>query len=160
MTSLYFITHLEAIVDPETPIERWDLSAKGIERMRKFAASPTPANIKAIWSSTEAKAIEAAGTLAGALGLGIRVAKELGENDRSATGFLPPEEFETVEKRFPKSQPTIQKAIWRLLLMALSARCFSVPHREFLSADIMISHFRDISGGRPCRSFALRKAGH
>ena len=100
MTTLYFITHPEVVVDPETPIERWNLSTRGIERMRRFAASPIPANVGAIWSSTETKAIEAAGILAGALGLGIRVSKELGENDRSATGFLPPTEFETVADSF------------------------------------------------------------
>ncbi|MGW6781034.1 histidine phosphatase family protein [Brucella pseudogrignonensis] len=100
MTKLYFITHPEVVVDPDTPIERWNLSAQGIDRMREFAASPVPANVGAIWSSTETKAIEAAGILAGALGLGIHVSKELGENDRSATGFLPPAEFETVADSF------------------------------------------------------------
>jgi broad specificity phosphatase PhoE len=100
MASLCFITHPEIVVDPETPVDRWHLSARGIERMREFASSPIPSNVGAIWSSTETKAIEAAGILAGALGLGIRVSKELAENDRSATGFLPPTEFETVADRF------------------------------------------------------------
>jgi broad specificity phosphatase PhoE len=100
MATLLFITHPEVIVDPEKPIERWNLSAQGIDRMRAFSVSPIPENVRAIWSSTETKAIEAAGILAGALGLGIRVSRDLGENDRSATGFLPPKEFEAVADGF------------------------------------------------------------
>lgn len=100
MASLYFITHPEVVVDPETPIERWNLSPRGIERMRAFAASSIVSNVGAVWSSTETKAIEAAGILAGALGLGIQVSNNLGENDRRATGFLPPPEFEAVADSF------------------------------------------------------------
>jgi broad specificity phosphatase PhoE len=53
-----------------------------------------------VWASTECKAIEAAGILAAARGLGVGVRDDLGENDRSATGFLPPAEFERVADAF------------------------------------------------------------
>lgn len=53
-----------------------------------------------VWSSAEAKAIEAAGILAARLGVGVNVDEDLGENDRTATGFLPPDEFETVVDAF------------------------------------------------------------
>ena len=56
--------------------------------------------VTSVWSSTEAKAIEAAGILAARLGLGVNVDEDLGENDRSATGFLPPDEFENVADAF------------------------------------------------------------
>ena len=68
--------------------------------MRAFSQSSIPSKVRSIWSSTETKAIEAAGILAGALGLGIGVSRDLGENDRSATGFLPPKEFESVADAF------------------------------------------------------------
>lgn len=100
MPTLLFITHPEVVVNPDIPIERWHLSASGTDRMRAFSRSPTTSNVRAIWSSTETKAIEAAGILAGALGQGVRVSKDLGENDRSATGFLPPAEFESVADAF------------------------------------------------------------
>lgn len=100
MARLYFITHPEVTIDPRTPVGRWGLSGRGIARMREFSSSRVPEDVRAIWSSTETKAIEAAGILAGALGLGIDVCKALGENDRSATGFLPPQEFEAVADRF------------------------------------------------------------
>lgn len=100
MSYLYFITHPEVVVDAETPVERWHLSASGIARMRTFARQPALSGVRAIWSSTETKAIEAAGILAAALGLGVSVSRALGENDRSATGFLPPAEFEQVAHAF------------------------------------------------------------
>ena len=68
--------------------------------MRHFAESPVVANVSSVWASTEAKAIEAAGMLAARFGIGVRVASDLGENDRSATGFLPPAEFEKVADAF------------------------------------------------------------
>jgi broad specificity phosphatase PhoE len=56
--------------------------------------------LTSIWSSSEAKAIEAAGLLAAGFGLPVQVDERLGENDRSATGFLPPAEFERVADSF------------------------------------------------------------
>jgi broad specificity phosphatase PhoE len=100
MSTLYVITHPEVVVDPGSPVERWHLSGPGIDRMRAFSRSPVTAGVRTIWSSTETKAIEAAGILASALGIGLRVSKDLGENDRSATGFLPPAEFEAVADAF------------------------------------------------------------
>ena len=100
MRKLIFITHPEVTVDPWIDVRRWRLSDAGLARMRVFAGSPIVANVASVWSSTEAKAIEAAGILAARFGLGIQVDENLGENDRSATGFLPPEEFEKVTDSF------------------------------------------------------------
>ncbi|QQV78875.1 histidine phosphatase family protein [Sphingomonas aliaeris] len=68
--------------------------------MRAIAALPMIAGVGAIWASTETKAIEAAGILSAAHGLGIQVAEDLGENDRTSTGFLPPSEFERAADAF------------------------------------------------------------
>jgi broad specificity phosphatase PhoE len=100
LTTILFITHPEVVVDPGQPVPRWHLSAKGIERMRVFAASAEVAHVRAVWASEETKAIEAAGLLAGARGLGVAVHPGLNENDRSATGFLPPPEFGRVADEF------------------------------------------------------------
>ena len=97
---LLFVTHPEVVVDPAVPVPRWHLRDSGIVRLRRFAASGALDGVTAVWASTECKAIEAAGILAGALGLGVRVREDLGENDRSATGFLPPEEFECMADAF------------------------------------------------------------
>jgi broad specificity phosphatase PhoE len=57
-------------------------------------------HVTAIWASHETKAIEAAGILAGRLGLPVHLHPGLHENDRSATGFLPPPDFERVADDF------------------------------------------------------------
>lgn len=100
MARLIFITHPEVNLDPSVAVQRWRLSDKGLARMRQFAESSVVAEITAVWASTEAKAIEAAGILAARFGLGINVTYDLGENDRSATGYLPPDEFERTADAF------------------------------------------------------------
>jgi broad specificity phosphatase PhoE len=100
MANLIFITHPEATIDPRVPVERWRLSDQGLARMRQFTESPVVAEVASVWASTEAKAIEVAGILAARFGVGVQVADDLGENDRSATGFLPSVEFEAVADAF------------------------------------------------------------
>jgi broad specificity phosphatase PhoE len=97
---LVFLTHPEVVIDPAVPVPRWHLRPEGIAKLRRFAASGALAGIGAVWASTEAKAIETAGILAAARGLGVRVREDLGENDRSSTGYLPPAEFERMADAF------------------------------------------------------------
>ena len=61
---------------------------------------PWVGSIRRVVSSAERKAIETAEILAGQLGLTVEVREGMHENDRSATGFLPPPEFEAVADRF------------------------------------------------------------
>ncbi len=61
---------------------------------------PWVPGLTAVYSSAERKALDGAGILAAAVGLPVRVRVELGENDRSATGYLPPAEFEATADRF------------------------------------------------------------
>ncbi len=51
-------------------------------------------------SSTETKALETAAIVAIASGLSIEVREGLHENDRSSTGFLPPDRFEVLANSF------------------------------------------------------------
>lgn len=100
MSTLHFITHPEVVIDPPTPVPRWHLSDVGIARMRAFAKSGPMRGVASVWASTETKAIEGAGVLAAAHGLPVSVHKGLDENDRSATGFLPHDEFQAVADAF------------------------------------------------------------
>lgn len=97
---IYFITHPEVQVDPARPVPRWSLSEKGVARMTKFAARGVLDDVAHIWSSGETKAIESANILAARLKLPVQIEEELHENDRSATGFLPPPEFEATADQF------------------------------------------------------------
>lgn len=100
MRIAHVITHPEVIVDPATPTPLWGLSAVGARRMRQFAASPEMRALDAVWSSEETKAVEAADLLAAPQGLVVRRRPDLGENDRSATGYLPPSDFEAMADAF------------------------------------------------------------
>ena len=96
----YLVTHPEVAVDPGTDVTRWSLSAAGRARAERLAALPWVAGLTRLVSSAERKACETAEVLAAAHGLPWTVDAALGENDRSATGFLPPEEFERVADAF------------------------------------------------------------
>lgn len=100
MSTIYFVTHPEVVIDSQRPVPRWHLSDVGIAGMRSFAASAVVRDVRSVWASTETKAIEAAGILAGALGLAVAVDARLDENDRCGTGFLPLPEFQRVADAF------------------------------------------------------------
>ena len=100
MPHLLIITHPEVVVDPHIPVRDWGLSETGRHRAALFAGSDQMASVTHIWSSTETKARETAGILARARDLPTAVDARLGENDRSATGFLPPPRFEAAADAF------------------------------------------------------------
>lgn len=98
--TVWFITHPDVVIDPAVPVPEWPLSAVGLERMKAGLAQPWVRGIGAIWSSTERKALDGAMVLAAATGLEVRSLEALGENDRSATGYLPRAEFEATADLF------------------------------------------------------------
>ena len=93
------VSHPEVVIDPAVPVPLWGLTEVGAARMRSFAARVAP-GIGAVWSSAETKAIEAAEILAAACGVPVQVDPALGENDRSATGYLGKAEFEATADAF------------------------------------------------------------
>ncbi len=100
MATLYFVTHPDVLIDPAVPVPDWPLNPRGRARMTAACAQPWAATVGAIWCSTERKAIDAAQILATARGLPYSTLADLGENDRSSTGFLPRAEFEGVADLF------------------------------------------------------------
>jgi broad specificity phosphatase PhoE len=89
-----YVTHPQVRIDPAVPIPQWGLSDLGRERTILTAQSPWLRRIGRIVSSDEVKAVETAAILAEAARCPVEIAESMGENDRSATGFLPPPEFE------------------------------------------------------------------
>ena len=100
MRKVLFISHPNVAISKDVPVPQWPLSSLGRERMRAALVQPWIAEITALYCSTEQKAIDGAEILARYLSLPFTPIHELGENDRSATGFLPPEEFEQVADQF------------------------------------------------------------
>jgi broad specificity phosphatase PhoE len=99
MYALY-VTHPQVMMDPVVPVPRWGLSSVGTARARAFSAHPLLTGITRIVSSDERKAVELAGILAEASGAPVSVDVDCGENDRSSTGFVPPDRFEELANAF------------------------------------------------------------
>ena len=89
-----YITHPQVRIDPAVPVPKWGLNEVGHARAVAAAALPWVKALGRIVSSDETKAIETAEILAEAAGIRIEIVEGAHENDRSATGFLPPPEFE------------------------------------------------------------------
>ncbi len=89
-----YVTHPQVNIDPAIPVPFWGLSDRGKERARLAAACPWAGMIRRIVSSDETKAMETAAILGSASGVRFEVGHDMGENDRSATGFLAPPQFE------------------------------------------------------------------
>jgi broad specificity phosphatase PhoE len=100
VTSVYFITHPEVVVAPHIPVPQWKLSPRGVARVHRLLEQDWVADIGQIVASEERKAVDTAELLAGHLGLSYATRAELGETDRSATGYLPREEFEATADLF------------------------------------------------------------
>jgi broad specificity phosphatase PhoE len=100
MATLFFLTHPEVIIDPAVPITEWGLSDVGRRRMERFIGEARSQGLVAAYSSDERKATDGAAIASAALGIPHLVDAELGENDRSSTGYLAPPEFWQVVEVF------------------------------------------------------------
>ena len=98
--AVLFVSHPDVVIDPDVPVPRWPLSPRGIARMHVAAGQAWAATVRQVFCSAEQKAIDGAAILAGARGIGFSAHDALGENDRSATGYLPKAEFEAMADAF------------------------------------------------------------
>ena len=100
MARVRYLTHPQVVIDPDVPVPQWGLSEIGAARVAGVAGSPALSQTVVAYASTETKAIETATPLAAAIPCPTVTREAMGENDRSATGFLPPPEFEAVADQF------------------------------------------------------------
>ncbi|HJU20735.1 MAG TPA: GNAT family N-acetyltransferase [Stellaceae bacterium] len=113
MPTVFFITHPDVAIDPSVPVPEWPFNERGRARMRAMMSRPWVKGIRGVFSSHERKARDGAQILADGLGLSrYGVVAGLGENDRSATGFLGAEEFEA------DAQARIVRAVEQVMLQA------------------------------------------
>jgi len=109
MASLIFLTHPEVVIDPLVPVPRWPLNETGRRRMALFADALSGTRLSSIHASTEQKAMDGAAIVAERFGLSYGTHEDLGENDRSATGYIaPPEFWEVVEAFFANPHESIR----------------------------------------------------
>ncbi|WP_282029745.1 histidine phosphatase family protein [Paracoccus marcusii] len=96
-----YLTHPQVLIEPLKDIRAWSLNEVGSNRVAILAAQlGSLSRTQRVVSSDEIKALETAKPLALALGVAMEVRPRMHENDRSATGFLPPQEFEAVADQF------------------------------------------------------------
>lgn len=139
MALVWYISHPAVVVDAAKPVPRWSLKPEGRAVMAAFAARPDLAGIASIWSSDETKAVEAAAILGDALGLAPRIVPHAHENDRSATGFIPPAEFEAAADAF-FARPTESFRGWERAVDAQAriVRAFEAVLAEAPEGDVAI----------------------
>ena len=95
-----YLSHPQVRIDPAIPVPQWGLSEIGRKRVAGLVSSGALAGTQTVVSSAERKAVETAELIAAALGVKVIVREAMHENDRSATGFLPPDEFDRVADAF------------------------------------------------------------
>lgn len=142
MSAIVFITHPEVVIDTAVPVPEWPLSPIGRERMEGFAAALSGRRVAAVWSSEEQKALDGAAILAQRLGSPHHVDAGLGENDRSATGYIaPPEFWEVVDQFF--ASPEISIRGWETAKHAQDRIVAALDRVEAKSPDglvLVVSH--------------------
>ena len=99
MTQIIYIAHPDVVKDPRVPVPRWPLSARGRARMAQMLSRPWVRAVGAVFCSDEQKALDGAAILANFLGIEYTIVPELGEVDRSSTGWLPEEEHAEAARR-------------------------------------------------------------
>lgn len=141
--TFYFISHPDVEVRPDTPVPDWPLSPTGHARMRQGLGLPWVAGIGALYASTERKARDAADHLARHLALPVHELADLGENDRSSTGYLPRAEFERLADAFFASPETSVRG-WERAVDAqarIVAAATSIASRSIGHASVaIVSH--------------------
>ena len=95
-----YLTHPQVQIDPAVPVPSWGLSAEGRSRVQTLIRAAWLTGTAEVISSAERKAIETAQMIAAALSVDFEIREAMHENDRSATGFLPPREFESTADEF------------------------------------------------------------
>lgn len=119
MAVVYYVSHPQVRIDPAVPVPRWSLSDVGRGRMEAVADRSWVRALAAVVSSDETKAIETAELLAAPTGAPVMIREGMHENDRSATGFLPPPEFERVADAF-FAEPEVSVRGWERAIDAQS----------------------------------------
>ena len=127
MTLVRYLTHPQVVIDPLIPVPSWGLSEVGRARTEAIAGTGRLAGTTQIICSGERKAIETAEIIAAKLNVDVEVRDAMHENDRSATGFLVPDEFEVVANQF-FAQPEVSIRGWERAIDAQSRIVREVEH--------------------------------
>lgn len=127
MSVVRYLTHPQVKIDPAIPVPSWGLSETGRTRAEGVASTRQLSRTTQIVSSGERKAIETAEIIAAKLNVDVEVREAMHENDRSATGFLMPIEFQAVVDQF-FARPQMSVRGWERAIDAQSRIVREVEH--------------------------------
>jgi broad specificity phosphatase PhoE len=127
MSLVRYLTHPQVNIDPAIPVPSWGLSEIGRIRAERVGSTRQLSRTTQIISSGERKAIETAAIIAARLNVAVEVREAMHENDRSATGFLVPDEFQAVADQF-FAQPQVSVRGWERAVDAQSRIVREVEH--------------------------------
>lgn len=100
MHRAFYLTHPQVRIDPAVKVPDWGLSDVGQARAAVAGAAKWTSGVTTIVSSAERKAVETAAIIGAARGIDPAARADMHENDRSATGYLEPAEFEATADAF------------------------------------------------------------
>jgi broad specificity phosphatase PhoE len=95
-----YLTHPQVEIEPGIPVPQWRISDKGRARIEAILGRRWVKRLKRVVASEERKAVETGELIAASLGLPLETFSDMGENDRSSTGFLEPPAFERAADAF------------------------------------------------------------
>jgi broad specificity phosphatase PhoE len=137
-----YLTHPQVKIDPAVPVPSWGLSVVGRTRTETLANTGCLSGTTQIISSGEQKAIETAEIIGRKLSVTVEVREAMHENDRSATGFLPQDEFEAVADQF-FAQPIVSIQGWERAIDAQRRIVREVEHvlaRDRTGDVLLVGH--------------------
>lgn len=111
MSRFFYVSHPEVAVDPDVPVPEWGLSDVGRRRAHAMLEQPWLAQMTAIGTSPETKALETATIVGNHLSIDAEVIDNSHEIDRSATGFVTHERHEALADRL-FGEPTVSADGW------------------------------------------------
>lgn len=132
-----YLSHPQVLVDPHKDVPKWSLNDIGKKRIKllieRIIKEGILSKTKYVISSAETKALETAQPIADILKCKLVICPLMHENDRSATGFLKPDEFEQVANRF-FAEPNISARGWETAQDA-QARILQQVNENLISGD-------------------------
>ena len=131
----FYLTHPQVNIDPTVAVSDWGLNALGRERAEALATRLGDMAGFHVITSAERKALETGWILAAKSGRAIKVCPDMHENDRSATGFLPAEEFECTADAF-FADPMTSVRGWETAASAQSRICSAVRREVSEHSDM------------------------
>lgn len=108
---ILYLSHPEVTIDPQIPVPDWKISEQGRRRLKAACKRGWPGRGWRIIASPEVKAQQTAEFLSNAFALPLHTHPDMGEVDRSATGYLPHDAHEALADAL-FAQPSLGPQGW------------------------------------------------